>query len=154
MAKRPKRTYNQQPGQWEVEKLWDSRDDQGRYWKDGIQVDSSGRPWQQIEDEMKEYYDAGGEQTSTPGTGVGGGPVPEVGDETIEMDDPRNLTTVGSSIMPWSEAQQLKAGGTMGQEGHDIAGSMRRIIEDKTKGATSTRNIAPSLLNRKASANA
>ena len=80
--------------------------------------------------------------------------MPEVGDETIEMDDPRNLTTVGSSIMPWSEAQQLKAGGTMGQEGHDIAGSMRRIIEDKTKGATSTRYIAPSLLNRKASANA
>ena len=41
-----------------------------------------------------------------------------------------------------------------GSEPTTQAGSMRRIIQDKSKGATSTRNIAPSLLNRKASANA
>ena len=111
MARRPKRTYNQETGQWEVEKLWDSRDDQGRYWKNGVQVDSSGRPWQETEDELKEYYASGGEQTSTPGTGVDGGPLPEVGDQTIDQDDPRNLVTVGSDIMPYSEAQSLLTGG-------------------------------------------
>ena len=57
MAKRPKRTYNQATGQWETEKLWDHQDDQGFYWKDGVQVDSSGRP----------IYDAqGNEQGAAP----------------------------------------------------------------------------------------
>ena len=41
-----------------------------------------------------------------------------------------------------------------GSEATSQAGSLRRIVQDKTKGAISTRNIAPSLLNRKASANA
>ena len=93
MAIRPKRTYNQETGEWEVGKLWDSRDDNGFYFKNGVQVDSSGRP----------IYDAQGNEqgaetpgspgaTSTPGTGVGGSPLPEMGDETISSDDPRNLT--------------------------------------------------------------
>tara|TARA_R110002020_G_scaffold4882_2_gene20986 strand:- start:468 stop:851 length:384 start_codon:yes stop_codon:yes gene_type:complete len=90
MAKRPKRTYNVTTGEWEVEKLWDSRDDQGRYFKDGVQVDSSGRPWEPMTEEQAAL------NTSTPGTGVGGGPLPEMGDETISPDDPRNLT-FGSS---------------------------------------------------------
>ena len=57
MARRPKRTYNEATGQWEVEKLWDHRDEQGFYWKDGVQVDSSGVP----------IYDAqGNEQGAAP----------------------------------------------------------------------------------------
>jgi len=96
-GKRPKRTYNEATGEWEVEKFYDSRDDQGRYWKDGIQVDSSGRPWQKTEDEMIEHYETN-ENTSTPGTGVGGGEVPEVGDQTIDIDDPKNITMGESSI--------------------------------------------------------
>ena len=97
MARRPKRTYNQETGQWEVEQFYDSQDDQGRYWKDGIQVDSSGRPWQKTEDEMIEHYETN-ENTSTPGTGVGGGPLPEVGDESIGTDDPRNIIMGESNI--------------------------------------------------------
>jgi len=89
-GKRPKRTYNEETGEWEVERLWDSRDDDGKYWKDGVQVDSSGRPWQETEDAMIKYYETN-ENTSTPGTGVGGGDVPDVGDQTITIDDPKNL---------------------------------------------------------------
>jgi hypothetical protein len=75
MAVRPKRTYNVATGQWEVQTLWDSRDDDGNYWKDGVQVDSSGRPWEEGEPEAEV---AGADGASTPGTGVGGGPLPEV----------------------------------------------------------------------------
>ena len=49
---------------------------------------------------------------------------------------------------------EARGGGSMGQEGQDISGSMRRIVEDQTKGAASTRNIAPSLINRKVKQNA
>ena len=112
MARRPKRTYNQATGKWEVEKLWDHRDDDGFYWKDGVQVDSSGRPIYDAQgNEQGAETPGSAEATSTPGTGVDGGPLPEVGDETIDQDDPRNLVTVGSDIMPYSEAQSLLTGG-------------------------------------------
>ena len=184
MARRPKRTYNQATGKWEVEKLWDYRDDDGYYWKDGVQVDNSGRP----------IYDAqGNEQGAAPAdeNNVTLNPT----DMTIDKYDPRNLiTTDQGEIRPHpSQAEEdyyaaLDAGedpkitqahldeiapgaGQMyvsdfydegprrqsfqpGSEPTTQAGSMRRIIQDKSKGATSTRNIAPSLLNRKASANA
>ena len=72
-------------------------------------------------------------------------------EQYLSEDDPRNLISVGSKIMSQAEA---RGGGSMGQEGQDISGSMRRIVEDQTKGAASTRNIAPSLINRKAKQNA
>jgi len=92
MARRPNRTYNEETGEWEVEKLWDSQDDQGRYWKDGLQVDRYGEPWKPMTDEQAAA------NTSTPGTGVGGGELPEVGDESIDIDDPKNIT-MGESII-------------------------------------------------------
>jgi hypothetical protein len=64
---RPKRTYNETTGKWEVQKLWDSQRD-GKYWKKGnadnnfmdIEVDSSGVP----------IYDAQGNEqgAETPGS--------------------------------------------------------------------------------------
>jgi len=92
MAKRPKRTYNQETGEWDVEQFYDSQDDQGRYWKDGIEVDRYGNPWGPLTPEQV----AG--NTSTPGTGVGGTEVPEVGDQSISADDPRNIIMGESSI--------------------------------------------------------
>jgi len=92
MARRPKRTYNQETGEWEVEQFYDSRDDQGRYFKDGIEVDRYGDPWVPMTEEQAAA------NTSTPGTGVGGGPVPAVGDQSISEDDPRNIIMGESSI--------------------------------------------------------
>ena len=182
MARRPKRTYNQATGKWEVEKLWDYRDDDGYYWKDGVQVDNSGRP----------IYDAqGNEQGAAPAdeNNVTLNPT----DQTIDKYDPRNLiTTDDGEIRPHpSQAEEayyaaLDAGedpkitqehlneispgaGQMyvsdlydvgpkkqsfmsGSDPKTQSGSMRRVIQDRTKGATSTRNVAPTLLNRKANA--
>ena len=141
MARRPKRTYNEATGQWEVEKVWDFRDDQGFYWKDGVQVDSKGRPI----------------PVNEQGQNTDGAPADENNvtlnptEQYLSEDDPRNLISVGSKIMSQAEA---RGGGSMGQEGQDISGSMRRIVEDQTKGAASTRNIAPSLINKKAKQNA
>lgn len=164
MARRPKRTYNQATGQWEFEKLWDYRDDDGYYWKDGVQVDNSGRPIYDAQGNEQGAETPGSpEATSTPGTGVDGGPLPEMGDETIEWDDPRNLINVGSDIMPYVDAVTAGLVGrpdSNNQNQSFIAGSkpisqassLRRVIEDRTKGASSTRKVAPSLLNRKANA--
>jgi len=158
MARRPKRTYNQETGKWEVERLWDSRDAQGRYWKDGVEVDQKGfalgpggmrkvtpkkvtpkkvtpvddrdtdgdgvvspeereAAWAKNPKNPKsvnhpDYVAPGGTfqdidpnkdtvedaSVSTPGTGVGGGDVPEVGDQSISADDPRNIIMGESSI--------------------------------------------------------
>jgi len=62
-----------------------TRDDQGRYWKDGIEVDRYGNPWERLTPEQVAA------NTSTPGTGVGGTEVPEVGDQSISADDPKNI---------------------------------------------------------------
>jgi len=96
-----------------------TRDDQGRYWKDGIEVDRYGNPREAMTEEQVAA------NTSTPGTGVGrtdntpnvdsitydpsgfqGGltnpfaspttlltntQVPEVGDQSISADDPKNI---------------------------------------------------------------
>ena len=137
---RPKRTYNQETGQWEVEKLWDTRDDDGLYWKDGVQVDSSGVPIYDAQgNEQGAETPGSAEATSTPGTGVGGGELPVVGDQTIEQDDPRNLVTVGSEIMSYSDAQ-TKAYGRKGQQAADgsstQSGNLRRNI----------RKLSPTLL--------
>ena len=69
MARRPKRTYNQATGQWEVEKLWDSQDDDGKYWKDGVEVDSSGRPIHDAQgNEQGAETPGSATATSTPGS--------------------------------------------------------------------------------------
>ena len=129
MARRPKRTYNEETGKWEVDKFYDTRDDQGRYWKDGIQVDRYGEPWKPMTDEQAAA------NTSTPGTGVGGGELPEVGDESIDIDDPRNLI-MGSSNMSLLTGESRSRGiGQRGEEGSMDVGSpaLRRGIEVKRK---------------------
>jgi len=145
MARRPKRTYNQATGKWEVEKLWDHRDDDGFYWKDGVQVDSSGVPIYDAQgNEQGAETPGSAEATSTPGTGLGGGELPEVGDESISQDDPRNLVTVGSEIMSYTDAQKLKYGQGKGQQAADgssaQSGNLRRGI----------RKLSPSLITAKA----
>lgn len=138
MAVRPKRTYNQETGQWEVEKLWDTRDSDGLYWKDGVQVDSSGVPIYDAQGNEQGAEDPmSAEATSTEATGVGGGDLPVVGDETIEQDDPRNLVTVGSQIMSYSDnlnrqsALTRGAGKTAQMNTASKQGNTRRQIRAK-----------------------
>ena len=88
MARRPKRTYNQATGKWEVEKLWDHRDDDGFYWKDGVQVDSSGVPIYDAQGNEQGAETPGSpEATSTPGTVEVANPKKQSGDDW-GMEDP------------------------------------------------------------------